>query len=199
MIVRAALLALVGVVVAPRETAIEPGPVSPSGQTSKKKGADRDEGDDAIGGLGTQRPLATLVNVHTHEAMVLDEREPSSAEFSMMLADRVTGASKPIDARLLGLLRALAARQGGERLELVSGYRSPKLNEMLRKKGHRVASHSQHSLGHAVDFRLGSSSPAELRRAVEATGWVGGIGQYDGATDRFIHVDVGRARRWHER
>ena len=85
--------------------------------------------------------------------------------------------------RLLELLRQVALRNPGARLELVSGYRSPKLNEMLRKKGHRVASHSQHSLGHAVDFRIIGKTPAEMKKEILKVGWEGGIGQYDGPSD----------------
>ena len=82
------------------------------------------------------------------------------------------------------------------RVEIVSGYRSAKLNEMLRKKGHHVASHSQHSLGHAVDFRLVGVTPAEMHHALDALAWQGGIGQYDGASDLFVHADVGAKRTW---
>lgn len=105
------------------------------------------------------------------------------------------------DPRLLSTIRVLAeARRteeaGALRIDIVSGYRSAKLNERMRKKGRHVASHSQHSLGHAIDFRLGTAAPKEVRRSLEDLRWGGGIGQYDGATDRFIHLDVGKKRRW---
>jgi uncharacterized protein YcbK (DUF882 family) len=103
--------------------------------------------------------LATLVQTHTEERVLLDRESPSSVRFDALLADRATATAAPLDPRLLALLRALAAKLGSPdaglpSVELVSGFRSPKLNEMLRKKGHHVASHSQHSLGHAVDFRI---------------------------------------------
>lgn len=140
-----------------------------------------------------------LVNVHTGETAELREDEPSEDVFASLLEDRVTGERRTFDARLLGLLRTLAKRHPGERIELVSGYRSAKLNEMLRKKEHRVASHSQHSLGHAVDFRFGALSPKEIRKELETLGWPGGIGQYDKPSDRFVHADVGPSRHWYER
>jgi uncharacterized protein YcbK (DUF882 family) len=101
------------------------------------------------------------------------------------------------------------ADAGPPRIELVSGFRSPKLNEMLRKKGHHVASHSQHSLGHAVDFRIvvpndprdaGPSAidPRTLERAIRALGWDGGVGVYTSKDDWFVHADVGPNRRWSE-
>ena len=142
--------------------------------------------------------LGTLYNTHTGDATALSRDEPEFARFSDMLADRVTLSRIDLDERLLGLLRRIAARNPGVRIELSSGYRSPKLNEMLRKKGHHVASHSQHSLGHAVDFRLVGMKPREMKEQVIKAGWNGGIGQYDKESDNFVHADVGAQREWFE-
>jgi len=146
--------------------------------------------------------LGTLVQTHTDERVLLDDASPSADRFSRLLADRVTGERKELDPRLLELLRSLGRRHPGARFELVSGYRSPKLNEMMRKKGHHVASHSQHSLGHAVDFRVvvepetRGIDPREIEREIRDLGWQGGVGVYTLKTDWFVHADVGRLRRW---
>jgi len=146
--------------------------------------------------------LGTLAQVHTDERVALDRASPSMTRFSQLLADRVTGSSIELDPRLLALLRTLAERYPGARIELVSGFRSPKLNEMLRKKGHHVASYSQHSLGHACDFRIvpeGAPRPLApyfLERQLRAEGWKGGIGVYPSQNDWFVHADVGPNRRW---
>lgn len=147
--------------------------------------------------------LATLVQTHTDECVMLDALSPTSERFTTLLADRVTGERHELDPRLLDLLRSLAARHVGARIELVSGYRSPKLNEMMRKKGHHVASHSQHSLGHAVDFRLvlpdgdpKGMAPADVEKEIRALGWTGGVGTYPSKSDWFVHADVGPNRRW---
>lgn len=146
--------------------------------------------------------LATLDQVHTGERVALDSEWPTRERFDALLADRVTGAKHALDERLLVLLRALAAKHLGGRIELVSGYRSPKLNEMLRKKGHHVSAHSQHSLGNACDFRVipGGEDTAMDPRVVEleirALGWDGGVGVYPTKDDWFVHADVGRNRRW---
>lgn len=146
--------------------------------------------------------LATLVQTHTDERVPLDDAGPSAERFAALLADRVTGERKELDPKLLELLRALARRHPASRVELVSGYRSAKLNEMMRKKGRHVASHSQHSLGHAVDFRIvpGGAErgldPRDLEAEIRALGWEGGVGVYTLASDWFVHCDVGRKRRW---
>ena len=146
--------------------------------------------------------LATLAQLHTGEHVVLDEQSPSQERFDALLADRSTGTAHPLDGRLLVLLRELAALHAGGRIELVSGYRSPKLNEMLRKKGHHVASHSQHSLGNACDFRVvppgeeAALDPRLVEREIRSLGWDGGIGVYPTHADWFVHADVGQNRRW---
>jgi uncharacterized protein YcbK (DUF882 family) len=146
--------------------------------------------------------LATLDQIHTGERLTLDCDEPNQARFDTLLADRMTGARHALDQRLLGLLRALAGKHPGGRIELVSGYRSPKLNEMLRKKGHHVAGHSEHSLGHACDFRIvpagddAALDPRIVETEIRALGWDGGVGVYPTKADWFVHADVGRNRRW---
>jgi len=146
--------------------------------------------------------LATLDQVHTGEHAVLDAESPTQDRFDALLTDRSTGEHHVLDGRLLGLLRTLAEAHPGSRFELVSGYRSPKLNETLRKKGHHVASHSQHSLGNACDFRIvppGSTTgldPRVLEVEIRKLGWDGGVGIYPTPSDWFVHADVGRNRRW---
>jgi uncharacterized protein YcbK (DUF882 family) len=146
--------------------------------------------------------LATLVDIHTGEHLPLDAVSPDAARFDALLADRATGATEGLDPHLLELLRSLASDHRGARIELVSGFRSAKRNEMLRKKGHHVATHSQHSLGRAIDFRLvlaGENEPLDprdLEKRIRDLGWTGGVGVYLGESDRFVHADVGPNRRW---
>lgn len=146
--------------------------------------------------------LATLVQTHTTERVPLDATTPSNERFDALLMDRATNETHPIDPRLLAMLRTLAQRHSLARIEIVSGYRSPKLNEMLRKKGHHVASHSQHSLGHAVDFRLVERDaekgldPRTVEAELRQLGWDGGIGSYRTKDDWFVHMDTGPNRRW---
>ncbi|MCS6899483.1 MAG: DUF882 domain-containing protein [Myxococcales bacterium] len=168
-------------------------PVSPSQHLLSRKDATVGHGE------GPWPPLATLFHMHSDEVLILDEHHPTLERWSLLLQDRVFLSSIPMAPEPLALLRTLAARHPGARIELVSGFRSPKLNEILRKKGHKVASHSQHSLGRAIDFRLIGLSPKELRQEIRTLGWKGGVGQYDKPLDQFVHIDTGRERSWFDR
>ncbi len=141
-------------------------------------------------------PVLTLVNLHTHEAMAVDARVPAASEpqdLERLLRDRTSWETHAIAPECVATIRTACAGLGAQRVELVSGFRSDKLNEMLRKKGHHVARHSQHVLGRAVDFRLPAVPYAELYSFVRRN-HPGGVGAYP--ESRFVHVDAGPARRW---
>lgn len=191
--------AVLGAVLVASPIALDAGVAHSNQAFAQKKRADAA----SVSGAADFPLLATLVQTHTDERVPLDALNPDGDRFSALLTDRVTGERHDLDPRLLDLLRSLSAKHVGARIELVSGYRSPKLNEMLRKKGHHVASHSQHSLGHAVDFRLIEPDgdpkgmvPAEVEKEIRALGWVGGVGTYPLQSDWFVHADVGPNRRW---
>lgn len=162
---------------------------------SRKKSSERGQAQSAP-------VLATLAQTHTGDRVVLDSDNPTPERFDALLSDRATGQTLALSPALLPLLRDVARGHPGARIELVSGFRSPKLNEMLRKKGHHVASHSQHTLGHAVDFRVVAGgdetgcSPVIVERELRAMGWKGGVGVYLKKSDWFVHADVGPERRW---
>ncbi len=191
----ATLLASISVTTLAAQPALPEARVPHGAGLADKKGRSHDAADP--GPL-----LATLFQVHTGERLVLDATAPTPSRFDALVSDRTTGADHAIDPHLLGLLRQLAAAHPGAHIEIVSGYRSPKLNEMLRKKGHHVSSHSQHSLGHACDFRVVPDGaergidPRVLAQEIRKLGWTGGIGTYPNAGDWFVHADVGPRRNW---
>lgn len=82
---------------------------------------------------------------------------------------------------------------GGHEIHVISGYRSPKYNELLIKKGHRVARHSLHLTGRAIDIAFPSVELEEVRRAALDLRR-GGVGYYPG--DGFVHLDSGGVRTW---
>ena len=196
----ACVLAAMAALTVARPTVADPPSQHSAGRATRKdRTVDESRAEEVLDVLRPVETWATLINVHTGDAMALSSAEPSQIRFSDALADRVTASRIDLDRRLLELLRQIAIHNPGARIELVSGYRSPKLNEMLRKKGHRVASHSQHSLGHAVDFRIIGLTPAKMKAEILKVGWEGGIGQYDKSSDLFVHADVGPKREWFER
>ena len=116
------------------------------------------------------------------------------AEIRTVLRDFRTGDEHEIDRRLLDLLTVLHSRlETTEPFEVISGYRSPKTNAMLRELSGGVAAHSLHMEGMAIDIRVPGRSLPNLRDGALSLGQ-GGVGYYP-ASD-FVHVDVGRVRRW---
>jgi uncharacterized protein YcbK (DUF882 family) len=116
------------------------------------------------------------------------------AEIDHILRDHRTGEVRPIDTELLDLAHALGESLGAPGpFHVISGYRSPKTNALLRASGNGVASKSLHLQGKALDIRLPGCDLRRLRRAaVDLKG--GGVGHYPGPN--FIHIDVGRVRYW---
>ena len=76
---------------------------------------------------------------------------------------------------------------------LLSGYRSPATNAMLRSHSRGVAKHSLHMKGMAADLRLKSRSVIQMAKAAEACS-AGGVGHYYGSN--FVHMDCGPVRTW---
>ena len=111
------------------------------------------------------------------------------------LKDFRTGDARSFDPRLFDVLTDLAAAAGkpGGEFEVISAYRSPKTNEMLRGRTTGVAKNSLHMQALALDVRLPGIETGELHDAALALGR-GGVGYY--ADSDFLHVDVGRVRRW---
>lgn len=110
------------------------------------------------------------------------------------LGDFRNGASVEMDPELLDILYDLRESVGSTgTYEVISAYRSPETNDMLRKRSSGVASKSQHLLGKAIDVRLRGTETLALRDAALALER-GGVGYY--RKSDFIHVDTGRVRRW---
>jgi len=115
-------------------------------------------------------------------------------EINHFLRDFRTGDVHRMDPQLLDILYELRRRAGGRgTYEIISAYRSPKTNEMLRAKSDGVAKRSLHMEGKAMDVRLVDAPLDRLRDEALALA-AGGVGYYP--DDRFIHVDTGRVRRW---
>ena len=116
------------------------------------------------------------------------------ASINRVLRDFRTGDIYPIESGLLDLLHTVQYELGIEApFQVIGGYRSPKTNDMLRKRSSGVAKRSLHMQGRAIDIRIPGTSSARLRE-VAADLHLGGVGYY--RSSDFVHLDTGRPRVW---
>jgi uncharacterized protein YcbK (DUF882 family) len=121
--------------------------------------------------------------------------QESLERLNRYLRDHRTGEIHDYDPRVFDLLHDLTTALGNPDLEIdvVCGYRTPWSNEFLRTHGHGVARYSLHMRAMAIDIRVPGIPTAQLRDAALGL-HRGGVGYY--AASNFVHVDVGRVRRW---
>lgn len=139
-------------------------------------------------------PVVNIFNTWTHELLPVERAEQvDAAQRNRFFRCHFTNQPTSMDARLFAALVAAARHFGAERIDIVSGYRAPKYNLMLRKKGREVARKSQHTLGSAIDFRLPGVPVRRLHAWVRRLS-LGGVGFYP--SSGFIHMDTGPVRYW---
>jgi uncharacterized protein YcbK (DUF882 family) len=115
-------------------------------------------------------------------------------EITLFMRDWRTDETRTIDTRTIDIMAASHnLLDASEPYTLLSGYRSPKTNAMLRSRSRGVAKNSRHLIGEAADLRLGSRSVSQIYRAGVACGG-GGVGKYSGSN--FVHMDCGPVRTW---
>ncbi|UIJ70889.1 DUF882 domain-containing protein [Aurantimonas sp. HBX-1] len=143
-----------------------------------------------------------LYNVHNKEqgtfAYKRNGRYVSSEmkKINWFLRDWRRNEPTTIDPRLIDLVWE-AYRQTGSRnpINVVSSYRSPATNSMLRSRSSGVAKKSQHTLGKAMDFFI-PGVPLKKMREIGLKMQIGGVGYYPRSGSPFVHFDVGNARHW---
>jgi len=139
-------------------------------------------------------------NLHTGESLNVAYWEQGAyvpdalSAVTHLLRDYRNDEVHVIEPRLLDLLTALSASLGtSAELGVISGYRSPQTNAMLHERSDQVASGSLHMKGQAIDIRIAGLDTARVRDAALGLA-IGGVGYYPSSD--FVHVDVGRVRRW---
>jgi uncharacterized protein YcbK (DUF882 family) len=139
-----------------------------------------------------------LYNNHTGERLHTcywidgnyDQEEISRINY--FLRCHYENAVKPISIKVIDFLCEIKncfAR--GKEINIISGYRSPEYNEHLRSLGRHVAEGSLHLDGLAIDFVIPGIRTEKLAKAAMQF-QAGGVGLYP----EFVHIDVGRVRRW---
>ena len=151
------------------------------------------------------RPERVLSFFHTHTGERLKiayccdgAYQPEAlAQLNHLLRDFRVNQEAPIDPQLFDLLHELGGTlETDQPFHIISGYRSPSTNAMLRERGGShtgVASKSLHMVGKAIDIRVPGVKLDQLRGAA-ASLKLGGVGFYP--SSNFVHVDTGRVRYW---
>ena len=116
------------------------------------------------------------------------------SELNYFMRDWRTDGVKSMDLRTVDIMAASHnLLDVSEPYMLLSGYRSPQTNAMLRSRSGGVAKNSLHMRGQAADLRLASRSVNQMARAAIACNG-GGVGRYSGSN--FVHMDCGQVRNW---
>jgi uncharacterized protein YcbK (DUF882 family) len=149
-----------------------------------------------------QRTLS-FFNTHTGERLTTTYCSggcyipESLQQLNHIMRDFRINEIKPIDPRVFDLLTELGGTlETDQPFHIISGYRSPQTNALLRERGGAstgVASHSLHMVGQAIDIRVPGVTLDHLRDAAKSLK-IGGVGFYPDLN--FVHVDVGRVRYW---
>ena len=120
--------------------------------------------------------------------------EPAINEISRLMRDWRRNEIKIIDRNTIDIMAAAQALlDSSQPFQLLSGYRSPQTNAMLRRKSRRVAKYSLHMFGQAADLRMSNRSTKQISRAAVSCR-AGGVGRYRRAG--FVHMDCGPIRTW---
>ena len=151
------------------------------------------------GNTGGERVLK-FYHTHTGDSLQVvyfrrGDYDPEALDqLKVFLADWRNGKQHDLDPKLMDILWQLQQATGSSNTwEVISAYRSPETNEMLRSRSSGVASKSQHLLGTAIDVRLRGTELEVLRDNARSLK-LGGVGYY--AKSDFVHVDTGRVRYW---
>jgi len=115
-------------------------------------------------------------------------------EINLFMRDWRTDQTKNVDTRTIDIMAASHnLMEASEPYLLLSGYRSPQTNAMLRRRSSGVARNSLHMKAQAADLRLQSRSVRQMAQAAIACR-AGGVGRYTGSN--FVHMDCGPVRDW---
>lgn len=115
-------------------------------------------------------------------------------EINHFMRDWRSGDTVRMDMRMVDIAAAAHRLMDvSEPYMLLSGYRSPKTNAMLRARSSGVAKNSLHLKGQAADLRLSSRSVGQMYKAAMACE-AGGVGRY--SRSNFVHMDCGPVRHW---
>lgn len=147
-----------------------------------------------------ERRILQLHNLHTDEFCEScfwangKYQKGELHKLDLNLRDHRSGEVTTMDRALYEQLYFLQTTLGAEQgFEIISGYRSPASNELLRQNSSGVAKNSYHTRGQAIDIRMPGVALERLHELALSM-QAGGVGYYPGS--QFIHIDTGPVRSW---
>lgn len=150
---------------------------------------------------GDSRTLSFL-HLHTRETTTVTFKrngrydEAALKKLNWFLRDWRRDEPTTMDPKLFDILWEVYREVGGkEPIEIISAYRSPGTNNMLRARSSGVAENSNHTTGHAIDFEIPGVPLAKIRE-VGLRLQRGGVGFYPTSGSPFVHLDTGSIRHW---
>ena len=163
----------------------------------------------AIGLRGTQDAVANgdtrtilILHEHTKESAAITFRRNGSydpealKQLNWLLRDWRIDEPIRMEPRLFDIVWQVYREVGADGpIHVVSAYRSPGTNAMLRRRSKAVSEQSQHMAGRAMDFYIPGTSMARVRE-VGMRLQEGGVGFYPNAYNPFVHLDAGSVRSW---
>ncbi len=115
-------------------------------------------------------------------------------EVNKLLRDSRTDEMTRIDPRLVDIVSATQYLLGHDRpFSVISGYRSKRTNDMLRRRSSGVAKNSYHMRGMAMDLRMTDVTVDQVQSVGKRLA-SGGVGIY--TRSNFVHLDSGPVRTW---
>lgn len=115
-------------------------------------------------------------------------------EINHFMRDWRTDSVINIDSRTVDIMAAAHnLLDSSEPYQMLSGYRTPQTNALLRSRSRGVAKNSLHMKGQAADLRLRDRSVSQMSRAAASVS-AGGVGRY--SRSNFVHMDSGPIRMW---
>ena len=141
--------------------------------------------------LYNPRTKESFIGIYWHDGKYLTN---ALKNIDQLMRDTRTDDISPIDPHLLDLIYLISIKlKSKDPVQVISGYRSQKTNDLLLKRDKSVAKNSYHLKGQAADIRIPGIKSSALRRAAYELK-KGGVGYYP--RHRFVHIDVGPVRYW---
>jgi uncharacterized protein YcbK (DUF882 family) len=144
----------------------------------------------------------TFVNNHTNESGSFTFRRNGGYDqaeldkLNWFMRDWRLNEPTKMDPRLFDVIWEVYRDSGSSQpIDVLSGYRSPQTNAMLRRRSRQVAEHSQHMQGKAIDAHFLDVGPAAIRD-VAMRMQEGGVGFYPIGSTPWVHIDSGTVRYW---